>query len=49
MVALFIVAGDHPGILVVGLNGRAGTSEDGAHAPTDCDFDVGEVSENFGD
>lgn len=48
-IAFFVVAGDDPGVLIVGLNRRSGVSEDGAHAPADYDFDVGEVSEDFGD
>ena len=48
-IALFVVSGDDPGVLIVGLDGGSGGSEDGAHAPADYDFDVSEVSEDFGD
>src|SRR6266853_5008522 len=42
-IAFVVMAGGDPGILIVGLNGGSGSSEDGAHAPSDYDFDVGEV------
>ena len=48
-IAFLVVSGDDPGVLIVGLDGRSGGSEDGAHAPADYDFDVSEVSEDFGD
>src|SRR6266403_3267758 len=46
-IAFFVVSGSDPGVLIVGLDGRSGSSEDGAHAPSDYDFDVGEVSQDF--
>ena len=48
-IALFVVSGDDPGVLIEGLDGGSWGSEDGAHAPADYDFDVSEVSEDFGD
>src|SRR5437899_6291236 len=48
-IAFFVVSGGDPGILIVGLNGGSRGSEDGAHAPSDYDFDIGEVSQDFGD
>ena len=48
-IAFVIVSGGDPGILIVGLNGGSWGSEDGAHAPSDYDFDIGEVGQNFGD
>src|ERR1035437_9892278 len=48
-IAFLVVSGDDPGVLIVGLDGGSGASEDGAHAPADYDFDVSEVSEDFGD
>ena len=47
--AFVVMSGGNPRILIVGLDGRSGGSEDGAHAPSDYDFDVGEMSQNFGD
>src|SRR6266404_2327797 len=43
-IAFFVVSGSDPGVLIVGLNSGSGSSEDGSHAPSDYDFDVGEVS-----
>src|SRR5271167_843343 len=48
-IAFFVVSGNDPGVLIIGLNRCSGGSENGAHAPPHCDFDVGEVGENFGD
>ena len=48
-IAFVVVSGRDPGILIVGLNGGSRGSEDGAHAPSDYDFDIGEVSQDFGD
>lgn len=48
-IALFIVPGDDPRVLIEGLDGSSGGSEDGAHAPGNYDFYVGEVGEYFGD
>src|ERR1700692_4253414 len=48
-IAFVVVSGGDPGVLIVGLDGRAGGSEDGAHAPSDYDFDVREMSQDFGD
>src|ERR1700694_3349342 len=48
-IAFVVVSGSDPGVLIVGLNGGSRSSEDGAHAPSDYDFDVGEMSQNFGD
>src|ERR1700675_2373040 len=48
-VAFFVMSGGDPGILIVGLNGRSGGTENGAHAPSDYDFDVGEVGQDFCD
>jgi hypothetical protein len=43
------MSGGDPGVLIIGLYGGSRGSENGAHAPSDYDFDVGEVSQNFGD
>src|SRR5882762_6691746 len=48
-IAFVVMAGGDPGILIVGLDGRSGSSEDGSHSPSDYDFDIGEVSQDFGD
>src|SRR6202795_1466320 len=48
-IAFVVVSGSDPGVLIVGLNGGSRGAEDGAHAPSDYDFDVGEMSQNFGD
>ncbi len=48
-IAFLVVSGDDPGVLIEGLDGGSGGSEDGAHAPADYDFDVGEVGQDFGD
>jgi len=48
-IALLVASGDGPGVLIVGLDGGSGGSEDRAHAPADYDFGVSEVSEDFGD
>jgi len=48
-IPFFVVSGNHPGVLIVGLDGRSGGSQNGAHAPADYDFDVGEMGDNFGD
>jgi len=48
-VALFVVSGDDPGVLIVGLDGGSGGSENGAHAPADYDFGLSEMSEDLGD
>src|ERR1019366_5029003 len=48
-IAFVVVSGNDPGVLIVGLDGGSGSSEDGAHAPADYDFDVGEVGHDFGD
>lgn len=47
-IALVIVKRGIPGVLIVGLNVNSGGSEDGAHAPADDDFSIGEVGEDFG-
>jgi hypothetical protein len=43
------MSGDHPGILIVGLDGRSRISQYGAHAPANYDFDVGKVGEDLRD
>ncbi len=48
-IAFFVVSGNDPRVLIIGLDGRSGSSEDGAHAPADYDFDVGEMGQDFGD
>ncbi len=48
-IAFLVMSGDDPCVLIVGLDGGSGGSEDGAHAPADYDFDVSEVSQDFGD
>src|SRR6202795_1696978 len=48
-IASVVVSGGDPGILIVGLNGGSRGSEDGAYAPSDYDFDIGEVGQDFGD
>jgi len=48
-IAFVVVSGDDPGVLIVGLDGGSGGSENGAHAPSDYNFDVGEVGQDFGD
>src|SRR5260370_32963584 len=47
-IAFFVVSCDDPGILIEGLNGDSWGSKDGAHAPADYDFNVGEVGQDFG-
>src|SRR5208283_3842028 len=48
-VAFLVMSGNDPGILVIGLDGRSWSSENGAYAPSDYDFDVRQVGQNFGD
>src|ERR1700676_2372233 len=48
-IALVVVSGRDPGILIVGLNGCSRGAEDRAHAPSDYDLDIGEMSQDFGD
>src|SRR6266699_7189616 len=47
-VAFVVMSGGDPGILIVGLDGGSRGSEDGAHSPSDYDFDVGEMGQNLG-
>ena len=49
-IAFFVMAGSDPGVLIVGLHGGSGRAEDGADAPADDDFDIGEMGgKDFGD
>lgn len=47
-VAFFVTSCNDPRVLIVGLDGGSGGSENGAHAPSDHDFAVGEMGEDFG-
>src|SRR5260221_6854013 len=44
-IAIVVMSGRDPGILIVRLDERSRRYDDHAHAPSNCDFDVGEVSE----